>query len=371
MDHRTQRALGSRAAAALAMAVLVASASGACRDSTTTGPAPPASSTGASPDSNAGARPARSVRAAAVAHGGVGSPVDRSDGCRKAVDAALSVLEAGADPIDAAVAGVTILEDDPRFNAGTGAIVRLDGTIQMDASVMDSTGRFGAVAGIENVKNPVKIARAVLDTPHLMLIGDGATRFARVLGMPHYDPSTPERRASTERIKERLRRSDPTLPQAWTRFDWRSRWNYAKTIKEAGLDPADAGTDTVGVAVRTADGRFAAALSTGGTAITLRGRVGDVPIYGAGLYAGPHGASAATGSGERIIEASLGRTIDGWLSAGAAPADAATRAVDLVKGKGDIGVIVIGAEGLAAAADRPMAWAGRVSGEAAWSGPGR
>ena len=78
--------------------------------------------------------------AAAIAHGGVGTPAEHSDGCRAAVDRALAVLAANGDPLDAAVAGVVVLEDDPRFNAGTGSIVRLDGTVQMDASVMDSAG---------------------------------------------------------------------------------------------------------------------------------------------------------------------------------------------------------------------------------------
>src|SRR5947207_8868597 len=111
--------------------------------------------------------------AAAVAHGGVGSPAAHSDGCRRAVDVALAALTADPDPLAAAVAGALVLEDDPRFNAGTGSVVRLDGTIQMDAAVMTSDGRFGAVAGIERVKNPALVAQAVLATPHLFLAGDG------------------------------------------------------------------------------------------------------------------------------------------------------------------------------------------------------
>src|SRR5438094_555424 len=113
--------------------------------------------------------PPSRLRPAAVAHGGVGTPAADSDGCRAAVDAALAALAAGADPVDAAVAGTVVLEDDPRFNAGTGSVVRLDGSVQMDASVMDSGGRFGAVAAVERVKNPVVVARAVLETPHLLL----------------------------------------------------------------------------------------------------------------------------------------------------------------------------------------------------------
>lgn len=332
-------------------------------------------------DAGAPPLPATPWKAAAIAHGGVGSPPDRSDGCRRAVDAAIAVLEAGGDPASAAAAGVVVLEDDPRFNAGTGSRVRIDGrTVQMDASIMDSTGRFAAVAAVENVKNPVKVARAVLDTPHLLLAGDGATRFARTLGLPPYDPATDEMRAKTRTLQEQLRRNDPALPERWRAFDWRKHWNFETPISEAGLDarsgpgpgsgPAPRSTDTVGVAVRAASGRFAVALSTGGTSITLRGRVGDVPIYGAGLFAGPRGASAATGEGERIIEAALAREVNAWLEQGATPDEAARRAVDaVVHKKGDIGIIVMGPSTMAAAANLPMAWAGRESGSTAWLGP--
>jgi isoaspartyl peptidase/L-asparaginase-like protein (Ntn-hydrolase superfamily) len=306
-------------------------------------------------------------KAAAIAHAGVGSPPDRSDGPRKAVDAALAVLEAGGDPLDAAVAGVVVLEDDPRFNAGTGSVVRLDGlTVQMDASVMRSDGEFGAVSVIEGVKNPVKVARAVADTPHLLLSGDGATAFARTLGMEPYDPTTADRANKTREIQRQLLARDPALPEAWRTFDWRKGWNFERTLKEAGLDP---GHDTVGVLVRAADGRFAAALSTGGTTITLRGRVGDVPILGAGLFAGPHGAIAATGTGERIIEAALARKLHDLLGQGVSTDDAAARGVAEMKGKGDIGLIVIGPMSMSAAADRQMAWAARESGSTVWLGP--
>ena len=304
---------------------------------------------------------------AAIAHGGVGSPPEWSDGCRSAVDAALRSLESGANPVDAAVAGVVILEDDPRFNAGTGARVRLDGkTIQMDASVMRSDGRFGAVAGVERVKNPVRVARAVLDSPHLLLQGDGATRFARTLGMPDYDPTTPESLAKSTR--QQLVLLGPDVPSEWRGFDWRAHWNFDAPIP-AQLS-ADAGAhDTVGVAVRARDGRFAVALSTGGLSLAMRGRVGDVPVLGAGLYAGRHGAAAATGSGERIVEEGLAREVHGWLEQGATAQQAADRAVGVLRGRGDIGIIVVAPGELAAAADRPMAWAARESGSGAWQGP--
>jgi isoaspartyl peptidase/L-asparaginase-like protein (Ntn-hydrolase superfamily) len=277
---------------------------------------------------------------------------------------ALAALRRDPDPLEAAVAGVVVLEDDPRFNAGTGSVVRLDGSIQMDASVMDSTGRFGAVAAVERVKNVVRVARAVVETPHLFLAGDGATRFARTLGLPDYDPTTPERRAATERLRRELNLGGEELPEFWRSGAWRARWNYESS---ADAD-RDLGCDTVGCAVRAPDGRFGVALSTGGTAIMLRGRVGDVPIYGAGLYAGAHGAAAATGHGERIVEKILAHTVHGWLAAGVGATEATRRAVALIPSPASIGIIVITATELSAAADRSMAWAGREDG-GDWIGP--
>ena len=304
--------------------------------------------------------------AAAIAHGGVGSKPEVSDGVRKAVDVALAALEKGATPLDAAVAGVEVMEDDPRFNAGTGSRVRIDGeTVQMDASVMDSSGTFGAVSVIEHVQHPIRVARAVVDTPHILIAGDGATRFARAIGVPEYDPATEANLEKTRKVQEKLRASDPSLPESWKDFDWRGKWNFERTLKELGLE---AGSDTVGVAVRGADGTFGVALSTGGTNITLRGRVGDVPILGAGLFAGPHGAVAATGTGERIVEAGLSRAVYQWMEDGGAQG-AADQGVAAIGERGSIGLIVIGTHDLAASADRKMAWAARELGSTEWSGP--
>jgi beta-aspartyl-peptidase (threonine type) len=284
----------------------------------------------------------------------VGTSPDAADGCRRAVDAALTALAAGADPLEAAVAAVVVLEDDPRYNAGTGSIVRLDGSVQMDASVMHSDGRFGAVATIERVKNPVVVARAVLETPHLLLAGDGATQFARSLGIPDHDPTTAQRRSETEVLKRKLRLGARDLPLFWRTKAFRDRWNYPLSPAALGLDGES--SDTVGAAVRAADGRFAAALSTGGSAIMLRGRVGDVPLFGAGLYAGAHGAAAATGAGERITERLLAHTVHRWLGEGTGAQEAAKRAVASVV-EAPVGIIVITPTELAAASDRPMAWA--------------
>ncbi len=272
--------------------------------------------------------------------------------------------------MDAAVAGVKIMEDDPRFNAGTGSYVRLDGeTVQMDASIMNSQGQFGAIAVIEHVQNPIDVARAVIDTPHLLLAGDGATRFARALGVPEYNPATEDRLARSAKLRKQLAAKDPKLPEAWRNYDWQKAWNFETSLREAGFGPDDLGGDTVGVAVRGADGSFAVALSTGGWTLTMRGRVGDVPVLGAGLFASPAGAAAATGSGERIIENLVGKTVVSDLEGGKSPLQAAEAAVDRIRGKGSIGVIVISKDDMTAAADRNMAWAARELGSKEWKGP--
>lgn len=213
------------------------------------------------------------------------------------------------------------------------------------------------------------VARAVADTPHLLIAGEGATRFARTLGVPEFDPATPERKEQTAKILAKLRAREQTLGRDWRDFDWRARWNFETTLEALGLDDDEIGHDTVGVAVRGADGSFAVALSTGGTTIMLNGRIGDTPILGAGLYAGPDGAVAATGRGERIIEATISRRVHDWIAGGRSVADAVERGVDDIRGKGSIGLIAIGRDSMSASADRKMAWAARELGSSKWQGP--
>ncbi len=273
------------------------------------------------------------------------------------MDAALAVLARGGEPIDAVVAGAIVLEDDPRYNAGTGSVVRLDGhTIEMDAAVMDSRGRFGAVAGLGDVKNPVVVARAVADTPNRLLAGPGATAFARAIGQPVFDPRRPETVKEAAELRAALVDDGPGIPRAWQTFDWRRAWNYDTPPPSSGA-PAGSprpGGDTVGVLVRSAEGRFAAALSTGGWTVVLRGRVGDVPIPGAGLYAGPAGAVAGTGLGEKIIDVQLARTVYGWLEEGVPAGEAIRRGIALTGGQAAL--IAITATEAVGAADPPMAW---------------
>jgi L-asparaginase/beta-aspartyl-peptidase (threonine type) len=276
---------------------------------------------------------------AAVVHGGAGSPRLRMDGTDRAAGTALTRLQSGAPALDAALAGVVVLEDDPRFNAGTGANIRLDGkTIQMDAACMEGeTGAFGAVAAIERVKNPVLVARKVMDTPHILIVGEGATRFARAMGFADYDPACAENRARFKRVQAILKGSDPRQMEAWRRYDWQKGWNFPTPLKEA-LGPSD----TVGCVTRDAKGRFAAAISTGGTTITFYGRVGDVPIYGAGIYAGQKGAVACTGNGEDIVKHLVAKAAYDLLAKGLSAQEAVDQTLASFPERIDLGLVAIG-----------------------------
>jgi L-asparaginase/beta-aspartyl-peptidase (threonine type) len=288
---------------------------------------------------------------AILTHGGAASPSKHSDGCVDAAGKARDVLESGGTAFDAALVATTALEDDIRFNAGTGSNLRLDGAlIEMDAAVMSSDGRFGGVACIQRVKNPVLVAARVRETPHLLLVGDGATAFARRHGVPDFDPATPGARAKYARALAELQGKgdghyrDDAAP--WAGGKARSNWNFPG-------EPIDC--DTVGAVVRDASGAFAATASTGGTLYMLRGRVGDSPLMGCGVYAGPHGAVAATGVGEEIVRRFLSKTVYDWLASGLTPEAAADRAVAMFPTEIDVGLLVVGRTGHAIRANRDMA----------------
>ncbi len=276
---------------------------------------------------------------AAVVHGGAGSPRTRMDGTDRAAVKALASLKSGASALEAALAAVVALEDDPRFNAGTGANIRLDGkTIQMDAACMEGqSGAFGAVAAIERVKNPVLVARKVMDTPHILIVGEGATRFARAMGFPDFDPTCAENQARYDRVQTILKGSDPRQIEAWKRYDWKKAWNFPTPLKEALGSP-----DTVGCVTRDEKGRFAAAISTGGTTITFYGRVGDVPMYGAGIYAGPKGAVACTGNGEDIVKRLVAKATYDLLAKGLSAQQAVDRMLARFPANIDLGLVAIG-----------------------------
>lgn len=211
-----------------------------------------------------------------VIHAGVGSSPEFNEILNRYASIAVNYKDA----LDAVVAAVKYMEDDLNFNAGTGSVMRLDGSIQMDAAVMVD-GNFGSVINIEHVKNPVQVAREVMElSPHVILAGDGAEKFARSRGHPFYDPTT-------EKAISRLN-------------DARKEASKDQRFLNSGAHTVD----TVG-AVANYSGRIAVALSTGGSFPMLRGRVGDTPIPGGGLFVKKDFGIAATGTGEEILRKNL------------------------------------------------------------------
>ena len=248
-----------------------------------------------------------------VAHGGAGSRNDHSDGAKRAVASGLAVMEKGKSALEAVVCAVTVLEEDGRFNAGIGSQRRSDGSIQMDASCMDSTGQFGAVTALEGFRNPVRIACKVLESPFNLLAGKGAERFA---------------------FDNKFR-------------SWSGKGHIAKE---------ETSSDTVGAVAF--DGKiFAAGLSTGGTSGSLKGRVGDVPLLGCGLYAGSEGAVAATGHGESITLSLTAYRVYQMLEMGTEPKIALKTGLYWFDDETDIGLILVSSKGTAGGSNRSMAWA--------------
>jgi beta-aspartyl-peptidase (threonine type) len=213
-------------------------------------------------------------------------------GLSVALDAGYAILERGASSLDAVAEAVRLLEDDPQFNAGRGAVLSHDGEAELDASIMDGLGpRAGAVAGIRHVKNPIGLARLVMDkSPHVMLIGEGAEQFAREQGLefvPNTYFRTPYRERELQRALDRERQD--------------ARGSSGDV---AGPPRGGTITGTVGAVALDRAGNLAAATSTGGMTNKRYGRVGDSPIIGAGTYANNEScAVSATGSGEFFIRA--------------------------------------------------------------------
>lgn len=298
-----------------------------------------------------------------VAHGGVGAPLDHTDGCVSAVELALVALRQRKTAMDAAVRAAVHLEDDPRFNAGTGSHLRLDGrTVQMDAAVMDSKARMGAVAALESVRNPILVAREVVNTPHVLLCGDGALRFARAHGHAPYRAVTPRMRARWQKVVEAINQGRPEeLPVTWRNFKIPQNWNFRRKISDV------LSCDTIGVVVRGPRNTFAVANSTGGSSPMLRGRIGDTPIAGAGFWAGPHGAVAATGQGEEMIRRLLCKSVYDWIAAGHSAQQACERGVAQIPRNVHVGLIAVARTSFGAADNREMPWAAADGSGNAWN----
>lgn len=202
-------------------------------------------------------------------------------GLAAALDAGYAILEHGGSSLDAVTAAVRVMEDDPQFNAGRGAVLNHEGEAELDAAIMDGHGpRAGAVAGVRHVKNPIELARLVMEkSPHVLLVAEGAEEFALEQGVV-------------------LVAGDYFRTEARARELDEARRAQSERLKAA----APGGTGTVGAVALDRAGHLAAATSTGGLTNKHRGRVGDSPIVGAGTYADDEScAVSGTGEGEFFI----------------------------------------------------------------------
>lgn len=263
-----------------------------------------------------------------VVHGGAGAGV-REPAVRRDVLGEAAVAGSEQDAPDAAVvAAVSILERSPRFNAGVGGAVQSDGTIRTDASIMTDDRAVGAACSMEGVANAIAVADAVRTrTPHVLLAGRPAVGFAESVGV--------ETGVDLWADRNRRRWAELELDGASTRAQ------LAAVREHFG-----AGADTVG-AVAVDGERVAAGTSTGGRWLALAGRVGDVPLVGAGFFANEFGGASATGAGEDIARLGLSRAAVESLEAGASPATAAASAVRTFERHvdGNVGIVVMSPDG--------------------------
>jgi beta-aspartyl-peptidase (threonine type) len=270
---------------------------------------------------------------ALVVHGGAWDIPDDQvgahiNGCRRAVEIGWGLLREGAPAISAVEAAVRVMEDDPTFDAGYGAHLNSAGEVELDALIMEGAAlRAGAVAAVQRVRNPVSLARLVMEkSEHVLLVAKGAEQFARDHGVPICRPEE----LLTGRERER-----------WKLLRGMNDWHTARAFGTVY-------TDTVGAVARDVAGNIAAATSTGGTPNKLPGRVGDSPLIGCGAYADNQtGGVSATGWGESLMKVVMSKTTCDYISRGLDAQQAAESAVKLlaerVKGLG--GVIVVDAQG--------------------------
>lgn len=247
-----------------------------------------------------------------VVHGGAGHSAEEQDGVDAAADTGWELLAGGADAVSAAVAAVVSLEDDPRFNAGTGSCLRADGSVQVDAAVACSDGRLGTVAALEDIANPVRIARLVMDEEFDTLAGSGARAYAQARGIAPA-PVTGSRRESA--------------------------------------------TDTVGAVALDGNGAFAVASSTGGVTGRPAGRVGDTPHWGGGLWTDAGIGIAATGIGEAISRRLLCFRVAQRVADGASLVEALAWGIALYPADVEIGLIALSEGEGAGTSNTSMPWA--------------
>ena len=269
---------------------------------------------------------------AIIVHGGAGDiPAELHEahqrGVRRAVEAGWDLLETGRSAMDAVETAIAIMEDDEAFDAGRGSFLNADGQVELDAGFMDGSElQVGAVASVQFIQNPIRLARAVMEkSEHVLLVGQGAQRFAHKMGFSSCDLT------------------DLAVPREFERWQ-KVLFGQASLTRQASAPPAD----TVGCVALDRAGHVAAGTSTGGTPNKMPGRVGDVPMVGCGFYADDQlGGASSTGWGESIAKVLLARLAlhhleqlgDPWAAAAAAIQELS----DKVKGRG--GIILLSPEG--------------------------
>lgn len=273
-------------------------------------------------------------------------------GLQAALDAGSAVLAQGGSSLDAVQAAIQSLEDNPLFNAGRGAVFTAAGKNELDAAVMNGADlTAGAVAGLTRTRHPIAAARAVMEkSPHVMLIGEGAENFAASVGLEQVDPGFFFTESRWQALLKALRDKGLPLPARPQGAPPEPMMLGAPvplaSLNEAPLDERKFGT--VGAVALDAQGNLAAGTSTGGMTAKQWGRVGDVPVIGAGTYASNADGCAvsATGSGEYFIRATVARDICHRTAAGASVQTAAQAEIkDVESIGGDGGVIVMGRDG--------------------------
>jgi beta-aspartyl-peptidase (threonine type) len=232
------------------------------------------------------------MKPALIVHGGAWDIPDEAvdackSGCHRALTAGWAVLSGGGSALDAIEAAIIVLEDDPVFDAGYGSHLNFDGRVECDAIVMNgATLRAGAAATLQRIKNPIQVARKILENcPHMMLVAEGAERFAKAQGIQLCKPE--------ELVSE---------------AEW-AAWQKCKEDSHAAEHHRGHEQGTVGAVAIDGSGNLFAATSTGGTCCKLPGRVGDSPLIGCGCYADSEaGGVSCTGYGEAIMKVVLAKT---------------------------------------------------------------
>ena len=237
---------------------------------------------------------------AIVCHGGAGHGAKDQPGVDKATSVGWAKLKGGASALDAAIAAVVMMENDPSLNAGTGGRIRSDGSVQLDAAIMTNDGRFGAVTCLEHTKNPILVAEKILDEKINMLAGRGAREFADTQEIP-------------------------------------------RSKVDGSTNPS--GNDTVGAIARDKSGLIVVASSTGGCTGRPPGRIGDTPLIGAGLWCGEFLGVSATGIGEEITLKMPCVRISDRVSTGSNIPESLNWGINQFNSDIEVGFIALGLEG--------------------------